>query len=151
MNSPKATRVHLSIAKKIEILDFVKKAKLKKEVCLRYNLAQMDDEFDEEDSIPLSLLRERLNLPETLTLEDYVDEHLVTNETVTEDSIRNEIMEAARGQDEEEDDIEDEPEVTRPVCSSTDAKNYLEELRRYFESRALTDDDVFTAISSYKE
>ena len=39
MNSPKSTRVHLSIAKKIEILDFVKKTKLKKEVCLRYNLA----------------------------------------------------------------------------------------------------------------
>ena len=39
MNSPKATRVHLSIAKKIEVLDFVKKTKFKKEVCLRYNLA----------------------------------------------------------------------------------------------------------------
>ena len=39
MNSPKATRVHLSIAKRIEILDCVKKTKMKKEVCLRYNLA----------------------------------------------------------------------------------------------------------------
>ena len=39
MNSPKATSVHLSIAKKIEDLDFVKKTKFKKVVCLRYNLA----------------------------------------------------------------------------------------------------------------
>ena len=39
MNSPKSTRAHLSITKKIEILDLVQKGKKKEEVCLLYNLA----------------------------------------------------------------------------------------------------------------
>ena len=39
MSAPKATRVHLTIAKKIEILDFLRKGKSKKEVCLQYKLA----------------------------------------------------------------------------------------------------------------
>ena len=72
MNSPKSTRVHLSIAKKIEILDFAKKTKLKKEVCLRYNIApstlgtiikneqKLRDEFDKNsNSQRLTLRRSR--------------------------------------------------------------------------------------------
>ena len=70
MNSPKATRVHLSIAKKkIEVLDFVKKTNFKKEVCLRYNLApstlstlmknekKLRDEFDKNINTQRSTLK----------------------------------------------------------------------------------------------
>ena len=75
---------------------------------------------------------------------------MVTNETVTEETIRNELLEEARGQEEEEDeegDNEEEPQLAKPVCSSADAKTYLEEIRRYFESRTATEDDDFSAIS----
>ena len=39
MNSPKSTRVHLSISKNHDILNLVQKGKKKKEVCLQFNLA----------------------------------------------------------------------------------------------------------------
>ena len=110
---------------------------------------EMDCATDDEDDIPLSVLRERLNFPASLSLEDYmdVDQNLVTSETVTEESIRDDLLAAASGQEEEEEDGDDEPESTKPVCSSADAKHYLEEIRRFFESRAMTDDDDFSAIN----
>ena len=39
MSARKAICVHLTIAKKIEILDLLRKGKSKKEVCLQYKLA----------------------------------------------------------------------------------------------------------------
>ena len=49
---------------------------------------QNEDE-DDEDTIPLSVLRERLHLPETMTFEDYVDidNALHAHEELTEEDI----------------------------------------------------------------
>ena len=47
---------------------------------------------------------------------------------------------------EEEEAVEDDSEETRelvPICSLTDAKKHLEEIRRYFESYAHTTDKDF--------
>ena len=50
----------------------------------------------------------------------------------------------------EEEAVEDDSEETRelvPICSLTDAKKHLEEIRRYFESCAHTTEKDFSAVN----
>ena len=107
-----------------------------------------DDEGDEdEDSIPLSILRERLQFPETMTFEDYVgvDDAVQTDEALTESDILAELRSTDVDEEEEEDNPDDlEPEER--ICSLADAKMYLQEVRRFFESRQQTTDIDFTSI-----
>ena len=46
-------------------------------------------EEDDEDNLPLAVLRERLNLPDSMSFDDYddVDKDVETSETVTEQTI----------------------------------------------------------------
>ena len=92
MNSPKATRVRLSIAKKVELLDLFRKGRPRTETvknCFRKAGWKKNDEKngnfsldDEKDEIPLAILRSRLQLPESMTFEDYVniDSNVQTDE-----------------------------------------------------------------------
>ena len=108
---------------------------------------------DDEDDIPLSVLRERLCLPESMTFEDYVnvDNDLATDEVLTEEAILSSLRpQAAATQNEEEEDDEDEEGATteKSVCSLADAKAYLQEIRRFLESREHTTDFDFRTVSS---
>ena len=106
------------------------------------------EEID-EDEIPLSVLRERLHLPDSLSFDDYVnvDNNLETSETVTEESILAELTTLTGEEEEEEEDAENETVSVPPVCSFADAKKYIEEIRRFFESSDRTHDSEFSAIS----
>ena len=67
---------------------------------------------------------------------------------MTEDSIRAELSSTRVEEVEEEDtELDDEAMEKTPVCSQMDAKKYLVELRRYFESCKVTKDSDFSAIS----
>ena len=95
-------------------------------------------EEDDEDNLPLAVLRERLNLPDSMSFDDYVDvdKDVETSETVTEQTILADLLNL---HEEEEEAVEDDGEETRelvPICSLTDAKKHLKEIRRYFESCA---------------
>ena len=83
----------------------------------------------ELDLIPLSILRERLQLPETLTFDDYVsvDDDLLSSEELTEADILAELFQSDIVEEEveaEEEEVSEEPEI----CSLTDAKKYLLEV-----------------------
>ena len=104
MNSPKNTRVRLSLAKKSQ-------------------------------------------LPESMTFDDYVsvDQDVQTHEEITESDIIAELqsgpmeLEEEEEEEEEEDDVEIVEEQTK-VCSFAEAKSFMHELRRYFESSTKTTD-----------
>ena len=64
---------------------------------------------DDEDDIPLAVLRERLSLPETMTFEDYinVDSDLATDEVLTEDELFASLRpteQTTQGEEEEEEE-----------------------------------------------
>ena len=107
-----------------------------------------DDE--EDDLIPLSVLRERLNFPESLTFEDYVnvDDDVLPFEQLTEAELLTQIM-TPEGVEDEEDFVEDEPVngTELPVCTLTEARSHLQELRRFFESKSTTTDVDFSSIN----
>ena len=87
------------------------------------------EDDDDEDILPLTVLRDRLNLPDSMSFDDYVDvdKDVETTETVTEQTILADLLNLH----EEEEDGEETRELN-PICSLSDAKNHLEEIRRYF-------------------
>ena len=90
---------------------------------------ELEDDDEEEDLIPLSILRERLQLPETLTFDDYVsvDDDLLSSEELTEADILAELFQSDIVEEEveaEEEEVSEEPEI----CTLTDAKKYLLEV-----------------------
>jgi hypothetical protein len=96
--------------------------------------------MDDEDEIPLSILQQRLNLQTSLTFDDYinVDEHVITSEAMSEEDILSEATSVTLPQP--SDSQEDEEEVEVPICSMSEAKVHLQELRRYFFSQNSTCD-----------
>ena len=113
---------------------------------------QTENVEDDEDTIPLSVLRERLRLPETMTFEDYVnvDNDVQAHEELTEEDILASLQSTEIPFDEEEEDEDDNDGshfIENRVCAATDAKHYLTELRRFFEYRAITSDVEFSSIA----
>ena len=91
-----------------------------------------DDAEDPDDDIPLSVLRERLQLDPSLSFNDYlnVDRELATGQTETEES----IFAALRDEDNEQND-ESEDESTEPESvsmSTSEALVRVRELLSYF-------------------
>ena len=85
-----------------------------------------DDDNEEEDVIPLSILRERLQLPKTMTFKDYVgvDDAVQTDEALSESDILAELR--STDVDEVEEDEVDEADGVEPeeqICSLADAKS----------------------------
>ena len=74
-----------------------------------------------DDDIPLCNLREQLALPDSLRFDDLVnfDKELEASESVTEDSIRAELMLSKRVDEVEEEDTELDDEMAEMtlVCS----------------------------------
>ena len=105
---------------------------------------QAPDEED-NDNIPLSVLRSRLHLPDSLTFEDYVsvDDCLETSEALTEATI---ISELTSEPDPVEEDEEEEEETVEEICSLSDAKKKLQEIRHYFFSCQSTSDADFSSL-----
>ena len=96
----------------------------------------------------MSILRERLQLPDNLTFDDYIsiDDNLLSSEELTEADILAELVQSDVDEDaevEEDDPAEEEPNI----CSLNEAKKYLQEVRRYFESRSFTSDFDFFSIN----
>ena len=87
-----------------------------------------EEEKDEEDEIP----------PESLSLPDYfsVDDKLATSEPVTKQSILDEFLGDGQLKDEKDvgENADEDSEIIRPVCSRSEAKSLLEELRQHFEA-----------------
>ena len=96
--------------------------------------------------IPLSVLRERLLLPESMTFDDYVDvdKDVQAHEELTEEELIAELQPNDFAEEEQEDDQETVDE--REICSATDAKHFIDELRRFFEARSLSSDIEFSSI-----
>ena len=112
--------------------------------------AVVTDADDDEDDIPLAVLRERLRLPETMTFDDFVnaDSDLATDEVLTEaDIIASLRPNQQTSQIEEEEEEEEETHLENPVCSLADAKAHLQEVRRYLETCSHTSDFDFRSIS----
>ena len=108
---------------------------------------------DDEDDIPLAVLRERLSLPETMTFEDYinVDSDLATEEVLTEDELFASLRttpQTTQGKEEEEEEEDEENQTENPVCSLADAKVHLQEVRRYLETCSHTSEIDFRSISA---
>ena len=107
---------------------------------------------DEKDEIPLAILRSRLQLPESMTFEDYVniDSNVQTDEEMTETEI---VAELQRGlmpdleAGEEEEKVEEVSAIEPNVCSLVDAKHHLQEVRRYLEFCSFTSDVEFSIMS----
>ena len=80
-----------------------------------------------------------------------VDNDLHAHEELTEEDILASLQcsETPFEEDEEEDEHEHDGNrlTENRVCSTTDAKHYLTELRRFFESRAFTSDVDFSSIA----
>ena len=92
-----------------------------------------------------------LQLPESMTFDDYVsvDQDVQTHEEITESDIIAELQSGPmelEEEEEEEDDVEIVEEQTK-VCSFAEAKSFMHELRRYFESSTKTTDSDFSSIN----
>ena len=117
--------------------------------------SEADEEEEEEDLIPLSVLRERLLLPESMTFDDYVsvDDNLLTFEQMTETDLLMEIAASNRDEEEEEEEQDDDggdgqqDNGNSQICSQSEARTFIEELRKYFESKAQTSDITFSSIN----
>ena len=99
------------------------------------------DEFSQEYSC-LSVTGKKSQLPESMTFDDYVsvDQDVQTHEEITESDIIAELQSGPMElEEEEEDDVEIVEEQTK-VCSFAEAKSFMHELRRYFESSTKTTD-----------
>ena len=103
--------------------------------------------------IPLSILRERLQLPESMTFEDYVrvDDDVQAHEEITEMDIMAELQSGSVNNEQVEEEEEEEEENVAAenvrVCSHSEARQYVHELRRFFEASAKTTDSDFLMIS----
>ena len=110
----------------------------------------------DEDDIPLSVLRDRLQLDPTLTFADYlnVDSELATSETESEAS----IMAALHGKDDggvdEESDGEDPDEApgvsaaSQIPISTSEALQKVRDLQLYFSQLENVTDTSFSHLSS---
>ena len=103
-----------------------------------------------EGMIPLSVLRERLQLPESMTFDDYVrvDDELQAHEDLTEADIVAELQSdsVVNAIEEEEEEEEENAEVVQ-ICSHAEAKRHLHELRKFFEASSRTSDLDFSNIN----
>ena len=101
---------------------------------------------DDEDDIPLAILRERLNLDSALNFNDYlnVDRDLATSDTDSEES----IWASLNGQspDVEEEDLREEVSAT-PLTTS-DALARIHELQTFFTKMENVDDDHFRSLAA---
>ena len=113
----------------------------------------LSTEQDDEDDLPLAILRERLQLPDSMSFEDYVrvDENVLSHEELSEADIVAELISDPTTQEEDEEE-EEEEEVAQtesnPICSWTDARHYVNELRRFFEASGKTTDNDFFTLNS---
>ena len=73
-----------------------------------------DESSDDDDEIPLNVLRQKLNLPESLTFQDYVDvdRDLESGEAVTEDAILADLVALTNSNEEKDEAEEQENEVS---------------------------------------
>ena len=120
------------------------------------NAIMQNKDENNMNTIPLSVLREQIHLPETMTFEDYVyvDNELHAHEELTEEDILASLQctETPFEEDEEEDEDEHDGNcfIKNRDSATTDAKHYLTELRRFFESRAFMSDVEFSSIAKLK-
>ena len=85
----------------------------------------------------MSVLRERLQLPNSMTFEDYidVDANLETHAEMTEADLLSEIRPGGTEEEEEEEELNEDADVGVPearICSLADARNHLQEVRQFF-------------------
>jgi hypothetical protein len=108
-----------------------------------------NNEFDEDDEIPLALLTQRFNS----SFDDIVrvDENVVAVETRSEDDIVQEILGKTNAESndsgaESDDDIDDEYIDPTDEPNLEDSMNSIQILRRYLESSENVPDALFTQL-----
>ena len=109
---------------------------------------------EDEDDIPLSVLRDWLNLDPSLNFSDYlnIDQDLATSETDTEEcilaSLSSHTAEVDEDEEEEEVEVENVEGQSDSIISTSDALSRIRELQNYFTNIENANDDHFCNLAA---
>ena len=80
-----------------------------------------------------------------------VDEDVQKDKNVTELDVVANVLSSATNAEEEEEEEATESKMTKEICSLTEAKQFIHELKRFFESNSRTTDSDFSHIHKIEQ